>query len=269
VRPRRLRLVGVAVMVASVVALVPATADAGTMFVHSARGGVFAGGRLTLHEIRRNVTWYTATGHKRVASISVANKRLFAHASTATGSLNLGNRRRGQAFALRLSKPLYSAARRTVSYQAKVIGRAKSATTRVPRSFGAADLSVISERSPSLRDNGGNDCGYQVWNPSPGNDLDQVSASKWDTDDWAPPPPSKIALNTEPLIESEGGLWRGCHNETAWRAGTWTGAPIITIDVTWPWTQLPTTTCTVSRPDLYACYRADQPGRIVWVVNAK
>ena len=276
----RLRLVGVGVVVVALMALTAARADAGATYVHSAHSGTSAGGRLTLHGVGRKVTWITNGGRSGVAPISFVQKRAFLRKAPATGVLHIAGQRGGQEFTFKLSAPRYSAASGTASYRAR---RLTKNAVAVPRHFGAASLSVApaspgsgllgsgAPGSGTLRsgDNGGNDCLYSIWNPSPGNDLTLLSSSKWDTDDWAPPPPATVHLNdTPPLIGTEGGFLRGCHNETVWQAGTYQGAPTITIDVTWPWTQLPTSTCTPSNPRLYQCYRADQNGEIDWVVNA-
>jgi hypothetical protein len=116
-------------------------------------------------------------------------------------------------------------------------------------------------------DNGGNDCEALITNPFhsyPG-PLQLQSSSKWDTDTWNPTPQPEIAIDEVANIESDGGFLRGCHNETVWFPP---GAPqTITVDVTWPWGQDPTTTCTASNPQAFQCIRQDQNGTIGWAIQ--
>jgi hypothetical protein len=267
----RLRLVGVGMAAAALVALAPARSDADSMYVHSATSGKLAGGRLTLHGVGRSVTWTTTSGSAGVARIRRAHERLFPPGSPATGTLHIGGQSGGEESVFRLSKPRYSAPRHTVSYRAKPLAKRRAAVmaaAAATRRFGTASLSVVPHPSLGSGNNGGNDCQASIWNPPPGNPLILQSSSKWDTDDWNPAPSDRIEVSDEPLIESEGGTWRGCHWEAIWQAGDWATAPLITIEVSWPWTQLPTSTCTVSNPQLYQCVRDDHSGTIGWDVNA-
>ena len=190
----RLRLAGLGVAAAALVALAPARADAGSMYVHSARSGEFAGGRLTLHGVGRNVTWSTTAGRAGVASITRAHKRLFAPGRPATGTLHIAGQRGGQELAFRLSKPRYSATRRTVSYRAKPLAKrtaAASAAAAAPRRFGAASLSVVPHPSLGSSSNGGNDCAANILNAAYPK-LFLQSSSQWVIDDWNPAPPDSI-----------------------------------------------------------------------------
>jgi hypothetical protein len=280
----RLSMVGVGV-VAAVFGLSAARADAGSMYVHSARSGQFAGGRLTLHGVGRKVTWVTTVGSTGVAPISLVQKRLFSHKMSATGVLGIAGKRRRGKFAFRLSGLRYSAARRSVSYRATpLIKRAGAAG--VPRRFGIASLSVVPATplggsglgaSPPGTSrlgggDGGNDCVAYLFNLSnQSEDLYLQSSSKWDTDDWAPSPPATIDYNSGAFVGSAGGFLRGCHNESVWASnppGSSPGQATITIDVSWPWsTVAPYSTCTASNPGLYRCVRDDQAGEIRWEID--
>ena len=268
----RLRLAGVGVVVAALAAVAPTAADAGSMYVHSARSGEFAGGRLTLHGVGRNVTWITTGGRAGVAPITRAHKRLFSPKTPATGALHIAGQRGGEEFAVRLSDPRYSAARRTVSYRATRLTKradAARAAAAAPRRFGAASLSVVPDPSLGSGD-GGNNCVMILRNSPPGNGsarLELLSSSKWDTDDWAPSPPDFIDVNGQAFVGTAGGIWRGCHNETVWDAGIGNRSATVTIDITWPWQQGPTTTCTSSNPAAIQCARADQFGEIIWEIQ--
>jgi hypothetical protein len=89
------------------------------------------------------------------------------------------------------------------------------------------------------------------------------SDSQWSTDDWLTTPPAEISIQHPYAdMESEGGLWRGCGFQTVWNVGV--PNTIITITMTWNWSdKAPTTTCTSSAPNLYGCFR-DDAGVIGW-----
>jgi hypothetical protein len=279
----RLRTVGVGVMVAALAVLAAGRADAGSMYVHSATGGAFANGRLTLHGVGRNVTWVSTGASTGVTPTTLVLKRLFSHKRSATGVLDISGKRHGQAFAFSLSAPRYNAARRAVTYRATSLTKrtvGSSAATAVPRHFGAASLSVqlaspLEVSAPGALssgsgDNGGNDCALQITNNSnQGEQIFLLSSSQWDTDEWDPAPPETMDFGDVEEIESVGGLARGCHLETVWGSdppGTNPGQATITIDVTWKWTELPTTSCTTTNPGLYRCERSDN-GRIGWTIQ--
>src|SRR5262249_10195473 len=116
---------------------------------------------------------------------------------------------------------------------------------------------------------GGNDCAANILNAAYPK-LFLQSSSQWDTDDWNPAPPESIDYGDGPLIVSEGGLWRGCHAETVWAAvppGTNPGHATVTIEISCPWTQGPSTTCTPSDYKVFSCVRNDQGGAISWVIQ--
>ena len=86
--------------------------------------------------------------------------------------------------------------------------------------------------------------------------IQLVSDSQWDTDDWLTAPAAGILNGDKAFMGSEGGLWRGCGMQAVYTGGT--GTPVtITIDLSWPWNGPITTTCTVSNPSVYGCLRDD------------
>jgi hypothetical protein len=71
--------------------------------------------------------------------------------------------------------------------------------------------------------------------------------------------PSTIKPDNESVYESEGGLWRGCDNETTHPVS---GVPstTITIEISWPWgASGPATSCTVADPKAHTCAGNDDP----------
>jgi hypothetical protein len=275
----RLRLAGLGVAAAALLALAPARADAGSMYVHSADRGELAGGRLMLHGVGRNVTWTATNGSVGVARITRAHKRLFSPKTPATGTLHVAGQRGGEELAFRLSKPRYSAARRTVSYRARPLAKrtaAASAAAAGPRRFGAASLSVVPHGSLGSGDNGGNNCAAEFKNDT-WFGIAYVSSEKWDTDSWEfpfltdgfiagstsitlPEHGSTTHLSTDGgAWESDGGLWRGCANHTTWTLITdpedppTSGVPpanvMIDFNVGWAWgSDDPSLSCVVSDP---------------------
>jgi hypothetical protein len=265
------------VVAAALVALAPTTADAASMYVHSAQSGELAGGRLTLHRVGRYVTWTTSSGRVGAARITRAHRRLFSPKTPATGTLHIAGQRGGDELAFRLSKPRYNAARRTVAYRARPLAKRRAARAagifRRPRRFGPASLSVVPHAAVGSGDNGGNDCaaGFQnyTWYG-----MVNVSNSKWDTDTWEWPSsrflqPGGITISNHNSFggtvqfvdagwESDGGLWRGCANNTTWTltadpndpGGSGTPPANVTLDfnLVWAWTQLPSFSCSSSDP---------------------
>jgi hypothetical protein len=268
-RASRFRLTGLGLAAAALLVLAPARADAASMYVHSAGSGELAGGRLTLHGVGRNVTWSTTSGRAGVARITRAHERLFPPKKPATGTLHVAGQRGGQELAFRLSKPRYSAARRTVSYRARPLAKrsaAASAAAAAPRRFGAASLSVVPHSSLAGGGNGGNNCAAGFENDT-WYGMELVSAVKWDTDDWVYSVPDGFIagspwlngdLRPGIMWESDGGLWRGCANHTTWKLITdpqnpdRSGVPPanVTIDfyLEWDWTKLPSRSCATSNP---------------------
>jgi hypothetical protein len=278
-RRGRLRLAGLALAAAALIVGAPATADASSMYVHSAASGKLAGGRLTLYGVGPNVTWTTTGGHAGVARVTRAHKQLFSPKTPATGTLHIAGHRGGDELAFTLSDPRYNAARRTVSYRAKPIAKriatASAATAAAPRSFGSASLSVLPHATVASGSLGGNDCEAGFDN-STWYGMAFVSSSKWDSDFWEfdtrledgfiagnpnidfPAPGAPALQFTGTVWESDGGLWRGCANHTTWKivtdpedpAKSGTPPDDVTIDfnLEWDWGQLPSFTCATSNP---------------------
>jgi hypothetical protein len=69
-----------------------------------------------------------------------------------------------------------------------------------------------------------NSCSTQVFfNPTLGDEgLKLAHASHWPTDSWVHHPPSEIGFNERPW-KSEGGVFRGCHNEVKYDVVCTTG----------------------------------------------
>jgi hypothetical protein len=124
----------------------------------------------------------------------------------------------------------------------------------------------VPHASVGSSDNGGNDCEVTVFNRPPGLNMHLVSSSKWDTDDWSKAPPNDLLLGGYADMVSDGGLWRGCHNETVWQSVPEQGT--VTVDISWPWGQdQPTSTCTPSNPQGYQCQDiSQQAGRLEWAL---
>jgi hypothetical protein len=273
-RGRRARVSGlVAVLAAALSAAALASvspASAATVLLHSAKSGELSGGRLTLRGVGPRVSYATHAGRSGTASVRWIHRRFFPPGAPATGALHVAGYHGGDEPTYRLSRPRYNAARHTVSYRAKPLdkkrlpGRTARAAGIPVRRFGAASLSIVPHERVTGGDNGGNDCRADI-EAAPGFQADLQSYSNWDTDTWADgSPPFSLRSYDDKLVESDGGLGRGCHFETVWNTY---GSATITIDVTWPWTQLPSSTCKVSNPQAFSCTRADSGGEIIWVLR--
>ncbi|MGH3340787.1 MAG: hypothetical protein ACRDPL_18415 [Propionibacteriaceae bacterium] len=142
-------------------AAAPASAQAppadGTVFVHSAKSGKLAGGRLILQGVGRRVTWAHHSGRNGVIAVRRLHRMLFsAKTAAATGTLHVAGHRGGDELTFKLSKPRYNRARRTVSYKAKPLNhkplpsRAAAQAAAAARRFGAASLSIVSAPSGSV-----------------------------------------------------------------------------------------------------------------------
>jgi hypothetical protein len=281
---RRLRVAGlVAVVAAALFAAALASASAASAaatVVHSAEGGELKGGRLTLRGVSGRMTYATSAGRSGTLSVRLAHRRLFLPGKPATGTLHVAGHRSGDEAAFRLNRPRYNTARRTVSYRARPLtkkqlpsGAAGAAGIPVRR-FGAASLSIVPHPTVASGDNGGNDCYALIDNNGGGRNAANLvlqSSSNWDTDSWAQGPPSEVDINRRGVVESDGGLARGCGFTTTWSMHPGGGAPTtqITISVTWPWGQLPTSTCDVSNPQAYQCWRNDSGGTIIWELGSR
>jgi hypothetical protein len=142
-------------------AAAPASAQAppadGTVFVHSAKSGKLAGGRLTLQGVGRRVTWAHHSDRSGVIAVRRMHGMLFSpRTPAATGTLHVAGHRGGDELSFKLSKPRYNRARRTVSYKAKPLGngrfprRAAAQAAAAARRFDAASLSIVSAPQGSV-----------------------------------------------------------------------------------------------------------------------
>jgi hypothetical protein len=200
----------------------PATASAephATTYVHSGKLGELRGGGLTLHGVRRKVTWASHDGRSGVLSVATLHRRLFARAAprgfprsnrrlpAPTALLHVAQRP-GRVAGLRLSRPRYSAARRTVSYRVKRLDK-----RRLPPRFGAAWLSIAALGSPQdvyhCSTTVSNDTNYT---------MEASAEGKWDTDTWNPAIPFQRILfpGDYQVYGSDGGFMRGCGNSSTW-----------------------------------------------------
>ena len=141
-----------AVAAAGLLAAAPAGAQTpprhDTVYVHSAASGELGGGRLTLRGVKPRVTWAHNSGRHGVMRVKLLHRRLFPRAKlAATGTLHVAGHRGGDELILKLSKPRYNRAGRTVSYRARPLNnkplpnRAVRAAAAARR-FGAASLSI-------------------------------------------------------------------------------------------------------------------------------
>jgi hypothetical protein len=262
----------VAVLVGWLLTAAPASAASATMFTHSAKGGELQGGRLTLHGVSGRVTHVLNTGRRGTLSVRRLHRRLFLPGLPATGTLHVAGYRGGDEPSFRLSKPRRNAARHTVSYKAKRLddkplpgGAAPMAGVAPPRRFGAASLSIVPHPQLTGGDNGGNDCEAFISNGYGA--LSLVSSSNWDTDTWDQAP-GGIADFGSATVESDGGLGRGCHWEAVWTWSSGSSQVTISMEVTWPWGQGPSTSCTSSDPGAESCTQyVPSPGMIGWAIG--
>jgi hypothetical protein len=240
-------------------------ASAATMVVHSAKSGGLHGGRLTLHGVSGRVTYAIGSGRSGTMSVERLHRRLFPPRKPAIGTLHVAGHRGGDEPTFRLSRPRYDAARSTVSYRVRPL-----ASKPVPPRFGAASLSIVPHPTLASGGNGGNDCEASIENMGgfQAADLELASSSQWDTDNWAASPPSTIEINRSADVESDGALARGCSFTTTWTrdVGGTTPVATITITVTWPWGDVPSSTCDIDNPQPQAlqCTRHDSGGTITW-----
>jgi hypothetical protein len=223
---RTVHAAGFAAVLAAVFASAsPASADIAVS--HSAKGGELRGGRLILRGVSGRVSWWDVSdaNSSGTASVRRMHRRLFRPGAPVTGVLHIAGARDSDEPSFRLSKPRYSAPRRTVSYNAEPLHTQPQSSAvahaATPRRFGAASLSIVSSVASGGR--GGNDCEMAFTNLTSapyvqGNPIKLVSAEKWDTDEWSPAPPtSLITFHHGANFRSEGGLWRGCSQSTVWR----------------------------------------------------
>jgi len=270
------------VLVVGLLALAPATAAAtpggATVFTHSAKSGEFRGGRLTLRGVSRRVTAVTNAGHSGVVSVARLHARLFGSGlAPATGTLHVAGNHGGDESTFSLSRPRYSASRRSVSYAAKPLSQrslpsrgARAAQSGAPQEFGAASLSIVPPPQVTLGDNGGLDCSTTVTNQT-SHLIEASGESNWPTDTWHYGIPFQFALTqlgTNALnFTSWGGLLRGCSASSSWVfvPDPSTGDPnppsvTFTTTTTFPWSGPWSATCTSSDPTDFPCQAISTAG---------
>jgi hypothetical protein len=270
------RVVGLVLTAAGLLALLPVSASAGsgTVLVHSAASGELQGKRLTLRGVGRQVSWIHNRGRTGRVTIQRMHRRIFIR--TATATLHVAGHSGGQEPAFRLSQPRYKAGRETVSYTVKRLNRVRlpgraAAPAQSGRQFGTASLSIVPHSQVMGGDNGGNDCGIGLVNET-GYGVQATGASKWDTDSWDPAIPAgqtvpshskNQGLDLHAFWQSDGGLWRGCSNTATWQLvvdpNDPTQAPppagvTFTFNIGWPWGSGASNSCSSSDPQFY-CVR--------------
>ena len=236
------------------------------------------------------------------------HKGVFLPGRPATGVLHVEEQHGGDEPSFKLSRPRYSAARRTVSFKARRLngkrlspgaaGAAEIARTpsrpgtrsqtRSSLTFGRSSLTVNSRPTVVPAPADGNRCEAFLENRAgavPDVVFSATAFSAWDTDSWieyppqdnhAPPPPGVdqfggVAPGYDGQWSSQGGNLRGCHNEATFGL-TQNGDKSpgsFTIQVSRPWGQLPSSTCEVSDPVYkFKCTRDDRNGNIIWLIES-
>jgi hypothetical protein len=277
---RRLRVAGLAVaaaaglMAAGLAGASEASAD--VTIEHSAKGGELDGGRLTLRGVSGRAAYATSGGSSGKLSVRRLHRRMFLARKPATGTLRVAGQR-GDDRKFKLSKPRYNAARHTVSYRAKPVTKKRSSgaaarAAGIPvGSFGAASLSIVPHPTVASGTYGGNDCDMQIYNDGSFLPVEMGldSSSQWENSQWFHAP-ANIDPNSWAHVQSVASLSRGCSFSATWDRMPGGNLPstTITVVVTWPWGQLPTTTCTPSNTAQYSCTRADGDGQIRWKIRA-
>jgi hypothetical protein len=277
---RRLRVGAFAVVLAAALSAAglasASAASAATVFKHSAKSGEWGSGRLTLHGVSKRVAYAIDGGRSGNISVRRLHRRIFLPRLAATGALHVAGQRGGRDPRFKLSKPRYNAARHSVSYRAKPLAKrraARAAGITPLRNFGAASLSIVPHPRLASGSNGGNDCEARISNSyNIYGALDLVSSSNWPTDTWGEGPPAEIGqepgnigVGDYATVESDGGLARGCHWEAVWRPNY---KVTISMYVTWPWGQMPSTGCSSSDQGEFPCTQYDAgSGMIGWGIG--
>jgi hypothetical protein len=193
-----------ALVAAGLLAAAPASAQSASggapTFTHSAKNGEYRGGRVILHGVARRVHWKTADGRTDRVLVKRLHDRLFARGKPATGKL----RRGGDVDVISLSRPRYSAAKRTVSYRAKRLD--SKPLPNVPRRFGRASLAMVAHPQVLLGD--GKTCSTKVVNLTY-NDWKVYDSYTWNQ--WLSGDPLNSVLPHTPDMMG--------NNSIAWSAG--------------------------------------------------
>jgi hypothetical protein len=246
-------------------------ASAAVIVSYSAKSGGFHAGRVTLRGVSGRARYVSDAGRSGTVSLRRLHRRVFLPGKPPTGVLHIAGRSHDLTF--RLSQPRYNGSRGTASYAVKPL--TGGSRLGVPAQFGDASLTILPNRGlgggggggglgstangPGLGGvNGGNDC-EMIVSSSPNTDVGDMklaSDSQWGTDDWITAPAKLITDGDEAYMGSAGGLWRGCSMQAVYTGGIRT-AVTVTIDLSWQWNGSITTTCTVSVPSLYGCFRDD------------
>jgi hypothetical protein len=176
-------LVAAALLAAAPASAGPAAAGA-PKFTHSAKRGELRGGRLILHGVAPRVHTEYQDGRTDRVLVRRLHARLFAPGKPATGKLRHSG---GDKSAFRLSRPRYSAAKRTVSYRAKPLDQSS-----VPRRFGRASLAIVGHPEVALT---GQTCVQTVVNYT-GWSWKVSAESNSGTDSWDPDPSGDVLGTT-------------------------------------------------------------------------
>jgi hypothetical protein len=254
-------------LAAGLVALAPANASAGLpdppVYVYSAARGELREGKLTLHGVGRRITWATQGGRSGATTIRRLHRLLFTRpTSPATATLHVAGQRGGQELVLRLIRPRYNAARRTVRYRVRRIKRGKA-----PRQFGAASLSIVAPQVPEGAPTG-NRCQTYLLNSS-GAPL-ELAAHSTPSDTWSTLPGQEVDPDVTVRWGSYGAAGNGCSNTVTYNVLA--RPPVaFTIETTYPVSGTPTYTCTRSLPGnpQYTCSLAGAPsgGIASWEID--
>jgi|Tabmets5t2r1_1033131.scaffolds.fasta_scaffold33964_1 hypothetical protein len=276
------RLAGLALAVAGLCALAPATASAaqpgtaaaGTV-VHSAKSGQLSKGRLVLRGVHRRVTWTTNDGRSGRVSIRKLHRRLFLPGARVAGTLHIAGHRGGDEATLSLSRPRHSPARRTVSYRVRRLNNRP-----VPRRFGAASLSMVG------RPLGGNTCTANIQNNTWNSDVQAVGHDTWPTSPMVGGP--NVGDRTPPgnwfNWAASGGAWEGCYVQETFQVVPQCSPPrngpnpcqdvasnpiaTLTFNIEWDWGwKAPQHSCTSSDTTKIVCQDTTNQYGIRWSVN--
>ena len=265
---RPFRLAGLVAVAAGLVALAPASALGATTFVHSAKSGELAGGRLTLRGVGPDVTWTTTAGRSGVAPIARAHRFMFSPKGPATGTLHVAGHRGGDEPTFRLSRPRYDPSRHTVSYRARPLNnkplprRAARAGGRAgARRFGAASLSIVPHSTGTNRV----DCYTMFMNGTRTalqvESVTNIPTDAWDSG-WVPPKVGSYAyVNGGDAWESYGLGTQSCGNTVTYKiVGT---SDTITFSMSQNGAGY-SNTCTSTNQQFVCTNEVDKPGYAEW-----
>jgi hypothetical protein len=267
----------------------PATASAAStaaVFTHSATSGVLKGNRLTLKDVGGRVTWAAASGRAGAISVKRFHRGLFTpRTPSATAALHVAGHQGGDEPTFMLSRPRYSAARRTVSYRVKSLRNkplpstaARAAGIAPSGRFGAASLSIAGTVRDTGGDSQGDTCTTTIKNDTDYSLQATASTIQGSDDVWNTPPHGNPIATT---VASRGSATWGSHSDNI-QAGcsngaTWTIVgpfhdPVgVTFDFTTTITyagffgpDVWTNTCTPSSPRFSCELDKDAAGIAVW-----